>query len=112
MEVERLLDPIKNAELRNQFRTFLDTGEASEPFLDLLDSNPEYQNIVEEAFRAQATALERFAARIEAAEQTPRRTIAGGAIAAVAGAFAGGGVARASRGAATSASNRGESSPL
>lgn len=104
MEVEKLLAPITNRELRNQFRTFLATGEASEPFLDLLDSKPEYQNIVETAFKAQASALERFAERLETAEsraeRMPLRTAAEGAAAAVAGAFAGVGAARAARAAA------------
>lgn len=72
MDIEKLLRPIANAQLRDQLRTFISTGEASDKFLDQLDETPEYQKIVDEAFRMQATQLERFAARLQPAEPVAR----------------------------------------
>lgn len=68
MDLDRLLSPIEDPELRDQFRTFIATGEADDSFLDLLDESPEYQAIVDKAFKLQASKLEQFAARLREPE--------------------------------------------
>lgn len=70
MEINELLDTIPDEGLRAQFRTFINSGDATEEFLTLLDGTPEYQQIVDAAFEAQAQRLERFATRIREMEPT------------------------------------------
>lgn len=68
MDNASLLDGIEDPALRSQFRTFIDSGDATDAFLDLLDATPEYQKIVDAAFQAQAARLERFAANLREME--------------------------------------------
>ncbi len=55
-------------EWRAEFRTFVNTGEAREEFLDLLDSDPAMQAIAEEAFEMEASRFEQFASRLKELE--------------------------------------------
>lgn len=64
MDLEKMLRAITDPDERDQFRRFISTGEATDSFLDRLDETPEYQKIVNEAFRNHASQLERFAARL------------------------------------------------
>jgi hypothetical protein len=59
------------AHLWNEFRAFLNTGEASEEFLDLLDSDPDMQVLAEEAFESEAARFEQFAAGLQQLESVP-----------------------------------------
>lgn len=68
MDLERLLTGIPDQTLRDQFRTFISSGEATDEFLDLLDENPEYQKVVDTAFEAQASKFEQFAAQLREVE--------------------------------------------
>lgn len=68
MEIETRLAGIEDNAVRAQLRAFIDSGEASDEFLDLLDVTPEYQAIVDAAFEAQAAHLDRFAARLRQAD--------------------------------------------
>lgn len=56
---------------RDQFRLFVETGEASEEFLDFLDANPDCQEIVEAAFAEQAKTFQAFAAQLQRLEPMP-----------------------------------------
>lgn len=56
------------SEWRDQFRLFIETGEASEEFLNFLDSSPECQEVVEEAFAEQAKTFQAFAAQLQQLE--------------------------------------------
>lgn len=58
-------------EWRAEFRTFVNTGEAREEFLDLLDSDPTMQAIAEEAFEMEASRFEQFASRLKELEPVP-----------------------------------------
>jgi hypothetical protein len=51
-----------------EFRAFVSTGEASEAFLDLLDEDPHLQAVAEEAFEAEASQFEQFAAGLQQME--------------------------------------------
>lgn len=74
MDYDELLRTVTDPSLRNKFRNFITTGEASDEFLDLLDCTPEYQRIVDRAFREQASELERFAALLNQSRQEPAST--------------------------------------
>ncbi|HEY1465210.1 MAG TPA: hypothetical protein VGF44_17475 [Terriglobales bacterium] len=54
--VETVVKQIK-PEWQNEFRCFIDSGDASDEFLAYLDSSEEGKKAVEEAFNAQADAL-------------------------------------------------------
>ncbi|HET7234195.1 MAG TPA: hypothetical protein VFJ16_29545 [Longimicrobium sp.] len=68
MSTDALLSGIDDPGLRSQFRRFIESGDATEEFLDMLDASPEYQKIVDAAFEAQAARLERFAANLHELE--------------------------------------------
>jgi len=68
VDIGRLLDGINDPALRSQFHTFIESGEATDAFLDLLDATPAYQQVADVAFQAQAARLERFAAHLRYAE--------------------------------------------
>ena len=54
--METVVEQIK-PEWRNEFRRFVDSGDASDKFLAYLDSSEEGKKAVEQAFNAQADAL-------------------------------------------------------
>lgn len=54
--LETVVEQIK-PEWRNEFRRFVDSGDASDEFLAYLDSSEEGKKAVEQAFNAQADAL-------------------------------------------------------
>ncbi len=65
MNVENLVEKVPLV-WREEFVQFVQSGEASEAFLNFLDESPDCQEAVEEAFTAQAAAFERFAAHLHA----------------------------------------------
>jgi hypothetical protein len=56
LNLETVVEQIK-PEWRNEFRRFVDSGDASDEFLAYLDSSEEGKKAVEQAFNAQADAL-------------------------------------------------------
>lgn len=72
MDIESLRHRVP-ADCWDEFRTFLTTGEASESFLTLLDEDPDLQVVAEEAFDAEASRFERFAAGLQQLEAVPAR---------------------------------------
>jgi hypothetical protein len=68
MDMESLLTEISDPGLRDQFQKFVNSGEATDEFLDLLDENPRYQRIIDRAFETQAAKFEQFAASLREVE--------------------------------------------
>jgi hypothetical protein len=63
-ELQELVAP----EWRDAYRTFVETGEASDAFLEYLDGDASCQNAVDEAFKAQAAAFQDVVAMLHAAD--------------------------------------------
>lgn len=70
MNIEELAMRVPDA-WRKEFVRFVESGDASDEFLDFLDSDPACQEVVEEAFAQQAAAFERLAAELRVPEPTP-----------------------------------------
>ncbi len=64
MKLETLLTHIQ-PQWKGEFIRFVETGEASEGFLDYLDQDPNAQQSVEMAFKAQASAFENLAEELK-----------------------------------------------
>lgn len=68
MKLESLIDRIE-PRWRGEFVQFIHTGEASDEFLQYLDSDPTSQQAVEEAFAAQSAAFQEFAKLLQSPDQ-------------------------------------------
>lgn len=66
MNIKEIADKV-DAKWRGDFLHFVDTGEASQKFLDNIDNNAALQAAVEKAFRVQAKAVEHIARRLSRA---------------------------------------------
>lgn len=64
MKLEDLMEKV-SPRWRQEFVRFVQTGEASDAFLDYLDEDPGAQEAVEEAFEVQAAGLERLSELLE-----------------------------------------------
>jgi hypothetical protein len=63
LDIKSLALSVKTS-MRDEFTNFVETGDASQAFLDYLDKDPKAQRAVEEAFNAQASSLEELAREI------------------------------------------------
>lgn len=84
MDIEKLIANVPS-EWRVDFRKFIDTGEASTSFEEAIDSNPDIQNAVEQAFEAKSTGFEEFAREVARSSQPSdveeiARVISGGIV--------------------------------
>lgn len=68
MRLSELLDQV-NGKWHQEFVRFIDSGQASEEFLEHLDRDESLQRAVEEAFAAQAQALQEFARWAKSGEE-------------------------------------------
>lgn len=68
MKLENLINQIAPA-WRSEFVQFIHTGDASDDFLQYLDSDPASQQAVEQAFVAQSEAFQRFAKLLQSPEE-------------------------------------------
>jgi hypothetical protein len=68
MKLENLIDRIA-PRWQGEFVQFIHTGEASDDFLQYLDSDPASQQAVEEAFAAQSAAFQEFAKLLQSPEE-------------------------------------------
>jgi hypothetical protein len=63
--IDELAVQIEEPAMREEFKRFARTGEATDQFLSYLDGNPKAQDAVEKAFDAQAAALGRLGKAIK-----------------------------------------------